>query len=515
MNEKSMEEKDWRQRVFESLSFPTLILRPDKVIVTANRRFLDKYGLSMEHVTGKTCHEVFYRSKKPCSMSVCPLPKVLAYREGHSILRQVTDSRGREGWEDRVFSPILDESGQVIYIMESIRDVTKVKSLERALKETEELFEKVIQSSASAIVAADRDGNILIMNRAAEELFGFTVREARGEKNVTDLYHPGKAKEIMRDLRSEKKGGKGKLHPTEVMILNAKGEEIPVELSASIIYEGGKEIATMGIYNDLRPRLAVEKTLQEARAQIAHSEKMASLGQLSAGIAHEINNPLTGILMYASMTLENMDEGDPMAEHLRYIVEDVNRCKGIVQNLLTYSRRTKPTVGIIALNTLVDQGLNLIRDQKLFGNIAVLKELSEEMILISGDRNRLTQVIINLVMNACAAMNGEGVLTFRTYRDKPNKKAFLEVSDTGCGIPEENVPKIFDPFFTTKEPGKGTGLGLSTAYGIVQEAGGRIGVKETSPQGTTFLVEIPLYVPLDYPEELGTQDWVNNGGSPT
>jgi two-component system NtrC family sensor kinase len=515
MNEKSMEEKDWRERVFESLSFPTLILRPDKVIVTTNRKFLDKYGLKMEDVTGKTCHEVFYRSKTPCSMSVCPLPKVLAYREGHSTLRQVMNSRGQEGWEDRVFSPILDEDGQVIYIMESIRDVTKIKSLERALKETEELFEKVIQSSASAIVAADRDGNILIMNRAAEELFGFTVREARGEKNVTDLYPPGKAKEIMRDLRSEKKGGKGKLHTSAVMIVNAKGEEIPVELSASIIYEEDKEIATMGIYNDLRPRLAVERTLQEAQAQIAHSEKMASLGQLSAGIAHEINNPLTGILMYASMALEKVEEGDPQAEHLRYIVEDVNRCKGIVQNLLTYSRRTKPTVGIIALNTLVDQGLNLIRDQKLFGNIAVLKELSEEMILIRGDRNRLTQVIINLVMNACAAMNGEGILTFRSYRDKPNKKAFLEVSDTGCGIREEILPKIFDPFFTTKEPGKGTGLGLSTAYGIIQEAGGRISVKETSPQGSTFLVELPLYVPLDYPEDEGIQDQVNNGGSPT
>jgi two-component system NtrC family sensor kinase len=236
---------------------------------------------------------------------------------------------------------------------------------------------------------------------------------------------------------------------------------------------------------------------------------------LSAGIAHEINNPLTGILMYSSMALETLEKDHPLTEYLSYIVEDVNRCKGIVQNLLTYSRRTKPTVGIIALDTLVDQGLNLIRDQKLFGNIAVLKELSEEMILIRGDRNRLTQVIINLVMNACVAMNGEGILTFRTYRDKPNKKAFLEVSDTGCGMPEENLTKIFDPFFTTKEPGKGTGLGLSTSYGIIHEAGGRIGVKETSPQGTTFLVELPLYVPLDYPEEAGMQGWVNNEGSLT
>lgn len=510
-----MEEKDWRLRVFESLSFPTLILRPNKEIVTANRRFLEKHGLRMEDVSGKSCHEVFYRSKMPCSMSTCPFPKVLAQGEGHSTLRQVKDLRGEVRWEDRVFSPIIDENGRVIYIMESVRDVTKIKSLERALKETEELFEKVIQSSASAIVAADREGNILIMNRAAEELFGFTVREAKGEKNVTDLYPSGKAKAIMRDLRNDRMGGKGRLYMTKVTILNARGEQIPVELSAAIIYEDNEEIATMGIYNDLRPRLAVEKTLKEAQAQIAHSEKMASLGQLSAGIAHEINNPLTGILMYASMALENLGEGDPLAEHLTYILEDVNRCKGIVQNLLAYSRRSKPAVGVIALNTLVDQGLNLIRDQKLFGNIAVLKELSEEMILIRGDRNRLTQVIINLVMNACAAMNGEGVLTFRSYRDKPDKKAFLEIIDTGYGIPKENVPKIFDPFFSTKEPGKGTGLGLSTSYGIVQEAGGSIRVKETGPGGTTFLLELPLYIPLDYLEEEDPQNWFNNEGSRT
>lgn len=507
---KPSDEIDWRSRVFDSLSFPTLILDPDKVIVTANSKFVDKYGIRLDEVVGKACHEVFYQSKKPCPMSTCPLPKVLASGEGHSILRRITGLDGLEHWEDRVFSPILDEDGHVIYMLESIRDVTRIKTLERALKETEEFFEKVIESSASAIVAADRDGNILIMNRAAEELFGYNVREARKERKASDFYPPGKAKQIMRDLRDERKGGKGRLH-SKVMILNREGQEIPVELSASIIYEGSQEVATMGIYNDLRERIAAEKTLKEIQAQLAQSEKMASLGQLSAGVAHEVNNPLTGILMYGSMALEKLDKEHPLHEYLSYIVEDVNRCKGIVQNLLAYSRRSNPNKGIIALNTLVDQAMNLIRDQKLFGNIAVVKELSQEMILIRADRNQITQVIINLVLNACAAMNGEGVLTFRTYRDKGERKAFLEVIDTGCGIPEENLPKIFDPFFTTKGPGKGTGLGLSISYGIVQEIGGDIRVKETSPGSTTFLLELPLYVPLDHPES--TQDLIDNEGN--
>jgi signal transduction histidine kinase len=196
-----------------------------------------------------------------------------------------------------------------------------------------------------------------------------------------------------------------------------------------------------------------------------------------------------------------MDSNDPLREHVGYIVEDVNRCKGIVKNLLAYSRRSTTTKEIIPLNDLVHQSLNLIRDQKLFGNILIVKELSEEMMMIHADKNQLAQVLINLILNACAAMNGEGVLTFRTYRDKPNRTVYLEVKDNGCGISEENLPKIFDPFFTTKEPGKGTGLGLSTSLGIVQENGGHISVKDTGPQGTTFLIDLPLFVPEEDAED--------------
>ena len=501
-------------RVFDSLSFPTLILRPDMVIVTANQKLLDRFGLPMKDIVGKTCHEIFYNSKDPCTADLCPLPGVLANGEGHSVLRQVTGGNGERIWEDRVFSPIKDDTGNILYIMESLRDVTRVKTLERTLEETREFLEKVIQSSASAIVAADLEGNILIMNRAAEALFGFSLSETKGKKSVVDLYPPGKAKELMREMRNGKRGTKGKLPPTKVSILDVKGEVIPAEVTASIIYEEGKEVATMGIYNDLRERLAVEKALRETQAQLAQSEKMASLGQLAAGVAHEVNNPLTGILLYASLALEKIDKEDPLREHLAYIVEDVNRCKGIVKNLLAYSRRSTTTKEIIPLNDLVHQSLNLIRDQKLFGNIVVTKELSEDIMLIHADRNQLAQVLINLIMNACAAMNGEGVLTFRTYRDKPNKKAYLEVSDNGCGIAEENLPKIFDPFFTTKEPGKGTGLGLSTSLGIVQECGGRLSVKETSAQGTTFLVDLPLFVPEEDPDDSLTPEGSNGERTP-
>jgi len=484
---------DWKARVFDSLSLPTLILKPDRVILDANKSFLKKYNVDRRQIIGRTCHDVFYHSHDRCPFDTCPLPKVLAEREGHSILRRVIAQDGAEKWEDRVFSPILDDDGEVTYILEGIRDVTHVKILERELSGIKEFMEKLIQSSTSGIIAADMNGKILVMNRAAEELIGYTLEQARNAITVEDLYPRSAAREIMKKLRSEWPGGRGKLPCTRTHMVSAQGEEIPIELTAAIIYEGGIEVATMGIFNDLRQKLADEERMSRMVARIAQAEKMASLGQLAAGVAHEINNPLTGILLYANMLIEGMNKDDPQRSDMKNIIEDAHRCAEIVKNLLAYSRQTGANAEVFHINTLLDYSLNLIRDQKLFMSIDVVKDLTEEMALVRADRNQVSQVIINLVMNAVDAMAGKGTLTFRTYRDKAIQKVYLEVSDTGCGIPRENLSRIFDPFFTTKEPGKGTGLGLSTVYGIVKENGGNITVKKTGSKGTTFLVELPLF----------------------
>jgi len=492
MSNSIVEETGWRLRVFDSLSFPTLILKPNKIILTANRIFLEKYGRRIEDVVGKSCHEVFYGAST-CPNHACPFAKVLAEKKGQSILRSHFSLTGKKIWEDRVFSPILDENGEVVYVMESVRDITRLKTLEKVLRKTQLFFEKLIQSSAMAIVAADSYGEILLMNPMAEELFGYVAEYAMHHIPTDKLYPLGVAKEIMKQLRTERHGSKGKVAGIRTTIINKDGQEIPVELTASIIYEEGEEIATMGIYQDLRDRLEVEQRLVETRSQLAQSEKMASIGQLAAGVAHELNNPLTSILFDANMILEGCTADDANSESLELIIDDVYRCRDIVKNLLAYSRQTNPLKDIIQVSDLVEQSLALIRDQKLFANVNVVKDLSDEMMLIHVDKNQISQVIINLVMNAVAAMNGSGTLTFRTYRNKDAQEAFLEVSDTGFGIAEGNLSKIFDPFFTTKELGKGTGLGLSTAFGNVNENKGKISVKSTDSDGTTFLLEFPLY----------------------
>ncbi len=493
MNDPLPAEMDWRVRVFDSLSFPTLIMTPDKKIQSANRIFLQKYGMTMDQVVNKNCYQVFYNADC-CPETNCPLSRVLMEKKGHTITRRIFTRTHKQMWEDRVFSPILDESGEIAYIMESVRDITRLKTLEKALKETKEFLEKLIQSSPMAIVAADRYGNILLMNHAAEDLFGYSAGRAAREIRVEKLYPAGTAADIMRMLKNRAFGGVGKLAARQIVILNSKGEEIPVELTASILYEDDEEIATMGIYKDLRDKLAAEAKLNAILSQLSQSEKMASMGRLAAGVAHEINNPLTGVLFYARLMQETLGPEDPNRENLDFIIEDVNRCSEIVKNLLAYARVTNQRKDRVGLNALVEQSLALIRDQSLFRNIQMVKEFSGDELTIHADCNQMRQVIINLVMNAVESMEGSGRLVMRTYADDRSGKYSLEISDTGSGIPEDKLSKIFDPFFTTKAAGKGTGLGLSTAYGIIKENRGNISVKSTSPAGTTFLLE---FFPVD------------------
>jgi two-component system NtrC family sensor kinase len=460
-------------------------------VVGANKKFYDTFKVSKQDIVGKMCFHSFLHSDTPCNSDGCPISKVVENKVSHSYT-----IKHLYKWEDRVFSPIFDDEGEVTHVISSIRDITRTKSLETQLIGAKELMTRVIYSSASAIVAADRQGKIELMNSAAKELFGDFNGEEGRIKHTEQLYPPGKAKEIMKMLRDEKVGGKGKLIIPGTTIVNSRGEEIKVEMSAAIIYdENGNESATMAIYHDLQEKLKVEKQLKYTRKQLAQSEKMASLGQLAAGVAHEINNPLTGVLFYASLLLERDDLDKSAKEDLGYIVEDTNRCKDIVKSLLVYSRSTDSKKNIVQINDIVDQSLKLIRDQKKFRNIQVRRNLADEMMLIDADTNKFNQMIINLIINAADAMKGSGIITLTTYKNKSQKKVFLEIKDSGEGIPQKNLSKIFDPFFTTKEVGKSTGLGLSIVYGIIEEHGARISVKETGATGTTFILEFPLYVP--------------------
>jgi two-component system NtrC family sensor kinase len=488
-----MKRTDWGNKLFDSLSFPTLLLTPEMVVAAVNEKYLEKYGSRQEELIGKTCNQVLCKTDGPCPKPTCPIYRALQEKRGSSEILQIPGSDGQDLYQDRVCSPILDEQGEVSYVMVSLRDATRTKLLELELRKTNDFLENLIASSVSAIVVADMKGVVLLMNESARKLFGYTDQMAVGKSIAEYLYTPGGARSVMKKLRSPDYGGIGKLHTTEMTIIHSSGEEIPVEMNASIIYQDGKEIATMGIYTDLRPKIAIEKKLKEAeRIKMMQSNKMASLGHLAAGVAHEINNPLSGILIDTSLILEELEQDSPFRKPVQDIISDTNRCKEIVKNLLAYSRQTEFKKEILNINGVIEQAFSFMREHALLQNITVRKEFSSSMLICEGDNNQLLQVFTNMIINATQAMDGKGTITIGASKDKTEGKIYVEISDTGCGIPQENIPKIFEPFFTTKEEGKGTGLGLSTVKDIIEKHGGAITVKYTCPEGTTFLIELPL-----------------------
>lgn len=239
-----------------------------------------------------------------------------------------------------------------------------------------------------------------------------------------------------------------------------------------------------------------DKQLKEfAKTKIMQSERLALIGQLAANVAHELNNPLQGIVTYSHLLLEEFpEENGSIAASLQRVVTQANRCRDIIRGLLDFSRQRKPDKMIVDLNSVLQECLTLVENQALFHNIELKQEFDPGIPRIILDPSQLQQVILNLIINAAEAMEEGGELNIKTHHLPSDHAVGISVSDTGYGIPEEHMEKLFDPFFTTKEVGHGTGLGLAISYGIVREHGGSIDVNSDVGKGTTFTVYLPLQI---------------------
>jgi two-component system NtrC family sensor kinase len=187
-----------------------------------------------------------------------------------------------------------------------------------------------------------------------------------------------------------------------------------------------------------------------------------------------------------------MDPADPNYENVNKIIKETTRCKDIVKDLLEFARPKEPTMEIVNINAVLERSLDMLVKQAVFQNVEVTKSLAGDIPTIIADGDQLQQVFMNIIINACEAMEGGGRLKLSTHHDEINRKIIVEIEDTGCGIPEENTDRVFEPFFTTKEVGKGTGLGLAVSYGIITKHRGTISVESEDGQGATFVIKLPL-----------------------
>ncbi|MFH1757463.1 MAG: [Fe-Fe] hydrogenase large subunit C-terminal domain-containing protein [Pseudomonadota bacterium] len=234
------------------------------------------------------------------------------------------------------------------------------------------------------------------------------------------------------------------------------------------------------------------KELSETQQQLIQSEKMASVGQLAAGVAHEINNPLGTILLYSYLLLEKLGSNDTRKEELEMIAKEATRCRDIVRGLLDFARQRKLQIENINLNRILTEVLSLAGKQSSFQKVEVVQSLDLSLPVITGDPVQLKEVFLNIISNAGEAMPEGGKVTISSRVNSGGRSIEVSVRDTGYGVPPENLGKIFMPFFTTKKIGKGTGLGLAIAYGIVKMHRGSIDVESKVGQGTTFLVRLPV-----------------------
>ena len=341
-------------------------------------------------------------------------------------------------------------------------------------------------------MATDMKGNIIIWNRAAEETLGYKAEEVIGKMNIDQVYPEGMAKEVMGMMRSSEYGSSGKLRSYPMVYLRRDGGTVDGNLSAAIIYDAqGKEIASVGIFIDLKERMDMERKLGEIREQLLQSEKLAAMGKLTSQIAHELNNPLYGIMNTLELLKTEIPSQSKRRKILDMALSETVRLTDLLRKMLSFSRPDEEAKQPADINTILDEILLLVKKQLQENSIRISSSLSGDLGMVYASKNQLRQVFLNMISNAGDAMPDGGTLTVKTMRKDSN--IHIEISDTGTGIREENIHKIFETFFTTKSSVKGVGLGLSLCYGFIKEHGGDILVSSEWGSGTTFTIILPTY----------------------
>ncbi|MGD9412130.1 MAG: PAS domain S-box protein, partial [Desulfobacterales bacterium] len=334
---------------------------------------------------GQKCYKYLYSRNSPCR--ACPTREVGSKRE--PALSPGYHPTTRPGKIPCLYAYPLFSGNEIDAFVMVDFDFPELDALEEKLRRTNTFLNNLIHSAVDCVISADMTGKILIFNDSAAEVFGYSVEEALNDLNIRDVYPDDGAREVMRKLRSEEYGGKGKLKTYHVDVLAKSGERIPISLYASIIYEEGQEVATIGFFHDLRERLRINSELEKTQLQLLQAEKMASLGKLAAGVAHQINNPLGGITLFAKLMLEEYDLEKAIRNDLQRILNDAERCRDTVKELLEFTRQTRHLMQPYDVNEAISRTLFLFEDQSLFHNIEIEKRFGDNLPPVQADIQQL------------------------------------------------------------------------------------------------------------------------------
>jgi two-component system NtrC family sensor kinase len=376
----------------------------------------------------------------------------------------------------------LEKAGQeVMHLNRNLESLVVQRTEE--LSRSEMKYRRIFEGSMDMIFILDDQGRVLDINKAGLMALGDgRWDDVIGKMSLADLFESSDDyQQFVRDLHSD-----GYVKDRQCHLRAADGSDFFTLVSATVRKDDvGRVVSYEGMAKDITARLHMERQLQQA-------DKLASLGQISTGLAHEINNPLGVMLGYTQLLLRDSKPGTQIYDDLKTIEKHARNCKTVVEDLLKFARSTRTTKSSIDVNECIEEVISLLVHQFELDNISVNTGLDHNLPTLVADGEKLKQVFMNLLMNAKQSISGEGMIQVNSKLDLSGRNLLVSISDNGCGIPARNIDKIFDPFFTTKPVGEGTGLGLSVSYGIIQDHDGRIEVDSRPGKGSTFTLVLPV-----------------------
>ena len=477
------------RRLFENVAVGVYVSTKEGRFLDANHALIDMLGY--------TDKEEFLEISIQKDLYVRPEDRLTFQRmieNDRQVVNYPVDFKRKDGTPFPVLLTAhvrTNHAGQVAGYEGICADQSQIVKLEQKIRETLDFLNNIIQSSPDAIIGADMKGNIIIWNKGAEETLGYIAHKVINSMDVRELYTGDRAYHVMRRMRSTEYGGSGKLRSYPMTFRHRNGDMVEGNLSASLIYDDqGREIASVGFFVDLGERLEMERKLHRTQEQLLQSEKLAAMGRLTSQLAHELNNPLYGIMNTLELMKTEISPTNKRRKLLDMALSESMRLTDMLRKMLSFSKPDQEQRCTVDINTILDEILLLHDKQFREVDIKIKADFTDNLLPVMASKNQLRQVFLNMISNARDAMPEGGTLTVSTRGNGSTLR--VQINDTGTGIKAEHLDKIFDTFFTTKtDSAKGVGLGLSVCYGFIKDHGGDIQVESRVGSGTTFSIMLP------------------------
>ncbi|MBI5522880.1 MAG: PAS domain S-box protein [Desulfarculus sp.] len=482
------------EAILEAMPVAVFVVDQDHRVLHWNRACTELTGVPKSQILGTSnTWKVFNR---PPGISLADL---VVEDDWQQLLRHYSQERLRrstlsaDAWEAQarlevggrmrdlfiMAGALREPQGQMVGAVEAILDMTNLKALESQLAESESLYRSLVEAYREGIALHD-GRRFVFANRPFLEMFGLaSLQEAPGD--LLELMAPASRRDYLQWSRDLAGQGVSPLFEGQ----GTRGETaFDLEMNTAPAHYQGRR-AMLFTVRDVTYRKQMEE-------QLIRSERLAATGKLAFDIAHEVNNPLGGILTYAHLLAEDLGRESPLQATAQKIIALTDRCKVIVRGLLDFARQDTPERQAMDLNQVLREMLSLMEGHVIMHGVRVVQDLEPGLPYFYGQRAKLEQVFLNLLINAAEAMEGQGVLTLTTRLDRPAGHIRVSFQDNGPGMAEDVARRIFDPFFTTKAQGRGTGLGLAISFGIVKQHDGDIEVGTALGQGSCFTVKLPV-----------------------